>query len=108
MTQHEIDWFNGRYLALQGRYEEAYLLYVDGYNKGVRRNNDVHTDLLDELLALAGRLGKTKEVKRYHELIQLTGITQWDGKDQSMGTHFECKFPTALRYPANDYLKSAQ
>lgn len=104
-TQHEIDWFNGRYLALQGRYEEAYPYYVDGYNNGVRRNNDVHTDLLDELLALAGRLGRVKDVKRYHELIQLTGVTEWDGKKESMAEHFESKFPAQLSYPANGYLK---
>lgn len=107
MVQHEIDWFNGRYLALQGRYEEAYLLYVDGYNNGVRRNKDVLTDLLDELLALAARLGKAKEVKRYHELLQLTGVTDWDGKNESLNEHFERKFPASLRYPANDYLKTA-
>ena len=107
MTQHEIDWFNGRYLALQGRLEEAYPLYVDGYNKGVRRNKDVHTDLLDELLALAGKLGKSKAVKRYHELLLLSGVTGWDGKQETLEAHFERKFPASLAYPTNGYLASA-
>lgn len=98
-TQHEIDWFNGRYLALQGRLDEAYPYYVDGFNGGLRRNKDVHTDLLDKLLALAGKLGKAKDVERFHGLILLTGNTEWDGSLGTMEQHFERKFPVALRYP---------
>ncbi|MES2191274.1 MAG: hypothetical protein V4454_14220 [Pseudomonadota bacterium] len=56
---------------------------------------------------MAGRLGKAKDVKRYHSLLLLTGVTVWDDKEGSMDAHFEQKFPAALRYPTNDYLKHA-
>lgn len=97
-TQHTIDWFTGRYLALCGRYEEAFPLYVSSYEKGMGRDPDVIQHVLDEAIALAGRLGKWRAVEKFQGLVGLYWTTEWDGRRETLPAHFLRKFPPSLRF----------
>jgi len=99
-TMHEIEWFRGRYLVLCGKPEQAYEHYLAAYNLGAGRDPKIYQEVIDEALALAGKLGNKKGVRRFSELLYLYWSTDWDGQEESLPEHFERKFPQALRYVA--------
>lgn len=98
-TTHEIEWFRGRYLVLCGKPEQAYEHYLAAYNLGAGRDQKIYQEVIDEALALAGKLGNKKGVRRFSELLYLYWTTEWNGCDETLPEHFERKFPEALRYP---------
>ena len=98
-TMHEIEWFRGRYLVLCGKPEQAYEHYLVAYNLGAGRDPKIYQEVIDEALALAGKLGNKKGVRRFSELLYMYWTTKWDGKEESLPEHFERKFPSALHYP---------
>ena len=95
-TYHIIEWFRGRFLVLCGRPEEAMEHYLAAYNLGAGRDPDIYQNVLDEALALAGRLGKKRLVDRFDGLLGLYWTTEWDRDPSTLGEHFERKFPQSL------------
>jgi flagellin-specific chaperone FliS len=87
-----------RLLVLMGRPQEGYERYVESYEQGMGRDPDAYKIALDEALAVAGLLNKPKEVKRFHELLQLYWQTEWDGRDSTLSEHFERMFPRELHF----------
>ena len=98
-TMHEIEWFRGRYLVLCGKPEQAYEHYLTAYNLGAGRDPNVYREVIDEALALAGKLGNKKGIRRFSELLYMHWTTEWDGEEASLPEHFERKFPKSLHYP---------
>jgi hypothetical protein len=99
-TCYIIDWFRGRFLVLSGQEEEAMKCYQDAYVNGVGREADVFNYVLPEALALAGKLGKKKWVKRFDSLLGLHWKGDWDGDPESFAELFEKHFDSRLMYRA--------
>lgn len=95
-TFHIVSWLRGRYLVLSGRYEEAFECYLAAYNHGVGRDPDVYRIVIDEAMALAGKVGKLRAVERFQGWLGLYWTTEWDGKVESLPDHFRRKFPDRL------------
>ncbi|MEA9433406.1 hypothetical protein [Aeromonas caviae] len=70
--------------------------YLAAYNLGAGRDPDIYQNVLDEALALAGRLGKKRLVDRFDGLLGLYWTTEWDRDPSTLGEHFERKFPQSL------------
>lgn len=87
-----------RLLVLTGHLQEAFELYLESYENGMGRDPDAYKITLDEALSVAGKLKKSKEVKRFHQLLQLYWKTEWDGRDSTLLEHFERMFPSELHY----------
>jgi hypothetical protein len=85
--------------VLCGNHEQAYEHYLAAYNLGAGRNPKIYQEVIDEALALAGKLGNKKGVRRFSELLYVYWETEWDGHEETLPEHFERKFPEALRYP---------
>lgn len=97
-TFHTIAWLRGRFLVLSGQYETAMGHYLDAYNLGCGRDPDIYRKVLDEALALAGKLGKKRMVERFHGLLGLYWTTEWDGDFATLNDHFNRKFRSELFY----------
>jgi hypothetical protein len=95
-TQHLIEWLRGRFLVLSGKLDEGYAHYLAAYNLGAGRDPEVYRKVLDEALALAGKLGQTRAVGRFGDLIGLYWTTEWDYAPESLPEHFRRKFPREL------------
>lgn len=96
-TRHIIEWFRGRHLVLSGRLEEALDHYQIAYDYAAGRGPEVAT-ILNEALAVAGRLGKRRKVNRYLGLIDQCATTDWDRDIESLPAFFDRVFPKELRY----------
>jgi hypothetical protein len=97
-TQHTIEWLRGRFLVLSGKLDEGYQHYLAAYRLGAGRDPDVYREMLDEVLALAGKLGKKRAVERFEGLLGLYWTTEWNGEQETLPEHFQKKFPENLYF----------
>lgn len=95
-SSHIVSWLRGRYLVLSGRYEEAFECYLAAYNYGVGRDPDIYRIVIDEAMALAGKMGKMRAVERFQGWLGLYWTTEWDGQVESLPEHFRRRFPDEL------------
>jgi len=58
----------------------------------------IYRKVLDEALALAGKLGKKRMVERFEGLLGLYWTTEWDGNFETLEEHFNRKFQKELFY----------
>lgn len=97
-TYHIVEWLRARFLVLCRQNEKALEHYQAAYNLGVGRDPDIFKYVLAEALALAGKLGKKKLVKRYDSLLGLHWMGEWDGELNSLPELFEKQFDPRLFY----------
>jgi hypothetical protein len=102
-TQQSLDWLWGRFHVLNSRYAEALERYQSAYELGFGRDRDILEYALNELVALAGKLGKWRAAQKYHDVACLYGAEEWDGRRESSAAFFNAKFPRELFFtPAAD------
>lgn len=97
-TYHTTAWLRGRFLVLSGQHEAAMDHYLEAYHLGAGRDPDIYRKVLDEALALAGKLGKKRMVERFEGLLGLYWTTEWDGNFETLEEHFNRKFQKELFY----------
>jgi hypothetical protein len=95
-TRHTLEWLWGRFLVLNARYVEAFERYQSAYEWGFGRDRDVVTYVLNEMAALAGKLGNWRAAQKYLDIAAMYGEPEWDGDRESISDFFDRQFPPQL------------
>lgn len=72
-TRHTLDWLWGRYLVLNARYAEAFERYQTAYEWGFGRDRDVVKFVVNEMAALAAKLGNWRAAEKYLDIASMYG-----------------------------------
>jgi hypothetical protein len=97
-TRHTLEWLWGRYLVLNARHVEAFERYQSAYEGGFGRDRDIVKYVVNEMAALAGKLGNWRAAEKYRDIASMYGQAEWDGDRESISDFFDRQFPPELLF----------
>lgn len=97
-TRHTLEWLWGRYLVLNARHEEAFERYQSAYEWGFGRDRDVVTHVVNEMTALAGKMGNWRAAEKYLDIASMYGQPDWGGNRELISDFFDRQFLPELHF----------
>lgn len=99
-TRHILEWLWGRYFVLNGRFAEAFEKYLAAYEWGFGRDSDVLAYVVNEMTALAAKLGEWRTADKFSDIASLYGHPAWDGCREATQDAFDQQFGPELFFVA--------
>lgn len=93
-TRHTLEWLWGGYFLLNARYSEGFERYQSAYEWGFGRDRDVVQHDVNEMAALASKLGKWRAAEKYRDIASMYGQSEWNGNRESIPAFFDRQSPS--------------